>query len=237
MGPQIFCSVPKQDQQYRHWTKSVGECPLLPQSAVRSAVTRNSHWLSGKTKRFVSDAPFSTNYLTREAISRLRRRRCEEMKTGSATSISRVPRQLTLTNRAPGLPYRSSGSAGWASTMDVEEWLEGLGLPSIRSVVVRVGNFLIAVMLLAAGPALGWEHWGRRSRRDAVLVARADHAGQCRATRAGLGISHRRSRDRRAPAVMARTKFQATPLFVEDSLIFCSPFNEVIAPLFQSRHW
>ena len=28
---------------------------------------------------------------------------------------------------------------------------------------------------------------------------------------------------------MKRTKFQATPLFVEDSLIFCSPFNEVIA--------
>ena len=35
--------------------------------------------------------------------------------------------------------------------------------------------------------------------------------------------------DARAPAVMARTKFQATPLFVEDSIIFCSPFNEVIA--------
>ena len=34
---------------------------------------------------------------------------------------------------------------------------------------------------------------------------------------------------RRAPAVMERTKFQATPLLVEDSLIFCSPFNEVIA--------
>ena len=28
---------------------------------------------------------------------------------------------------------------------------------------------------------------------------------------------------------MKRTKLQATPLFVEDSLIFCSPFNEVIA--------
>jgi quinoprotein glucose dehydrogenase len=28
---------------------------------------------------------------------------------------------------------------------------------------------------------------------------------------------------------MARTKFQATPLLVEDSVIFCSPFNEVIA--------
>ena len=31
------------------------------------------------------------------------------------------------------------------------------------------------------------------------------------------------------PEIMKRTKFQATPLFVEDSLIFCSPFNEVIA--------
>jgi outer membrane protein assembly factor BamB len=35
--------------------------------------------------------------------------------------------------------------------------------------------------------------------------------------------------DTRAPAAMARTKFQASPLFVEDSIIFCSPFNEVIA--------
>src|SRR5256884_5325834 len=35
--------------------------------------------------------------------------------------------------------------------------------------------------------------------------------------------------DARAPEVMKRTKFQATPLLVEDSLIFCSPFNEVIA--------
>ena len=28
---------------------------------------------------------------------------------------------------------------------------------------------------------------------------------------------------------MARTKFEATPLFVEDSLVLCTPFNEVIA--------
>ena len=35
--------------------------------------------------------------------------------------------------------------------------------------------------------------------------------------------------DTRPPAAMVRTKFQATPLLVEDSLIFCSPFNEVIA--------
>ena len=33
----------------------------------------------------------------------------------------------------------------------------------------------------------------------------------------------------RDATVMARTKFQATPLLVESSVIFCSPFNEVIA--------
>ncbi len=33
----------------------------------------------------------------------------------------------------------------------------------------------------------------------------------------------------RPPEAMKRTKFEATPLFVEDSLILCSPFNEVIA--------
>ena len=33
----------------------------------------------------------------------------------------------------------------------------------------------------------------------------------------------------RPPEVMRRTKFEATLLFVEDSLIFCAPFNEVIA--------
>ena len=33
----------------------------------------------------------------------------------------------------------------------------------------------------------------------------------------------------RPPELMRRTKFEATPLFVEDSLIFCSPFNEVIS--------
>ena len=33
----------------------------------------------------------------------------------------------------------------------------------------------------------------------------------------------------RPPEAMKRTKFEATPLLVEDSLIFCSPFNEVIA--------
>ena len=35
--------------------------------------------------------------------------------------------------------------------------------------------------------------------------------------------------DSRPPEAMKRTKFEATPLLVEDSLILCSPFNEVIA--------
>ena len=34
---------------------------------------------------------------------------------------------------------------------------------------------------------------------------------------------------KRPPEIMARTKSEATPLFVENSLVMCTPFNEVIA--------
>ena len=70
---------------------------------------------------------------------------------------------------------------------------------------------------------------GRRSRRDRGFRRSPRSRRQCRQSRPRLGISHRRSRAPARPSVMARTKFQATPLLVEDSLIFCSPFNEVIA--------
>lgn len=33
----------------------------------------------------------------------------------------------------------------------------------------------------------------------------------------------------RSPALMRRVKFQATPILVDDALVFCTPFNEVIA--------
>jgi quinoprotein glucose dehydrogenase len=87
---------------------------------------------------------------------------------------------------------------------------------------------LLAILLLAAPPAFGWEHWGgdRGGQRFSPLA---------RITPANVGDLVRawdfRTGDleARAPVVMARTKFEATPLFVEDSLIFCSPFNEVIA--------
>src|SRR5260221_5469471 len=87
---------------------------------------------------------------------------------------------------------------------------------------------LFAVTLLAAAPALGWEHWGgdRGGTRFSPL-ARITSANVRNLVRAWE--LRTRDLDTRPPAVMARTKFEATPLFVEDRLIFCSPLNEVIS--------
>ncbi|MDI4233198.1 pyrroloquinoline quinone-dependent dehydrogenase [Bradyrhizobium sp. Arg237L] len=86
---------------------------------------------------------------------------------------------------------------------------------------------LLAVLCLAT-PALAWEHWGGDpggSRFSPLKEITPDNvANLIRAWEFRTG-----DLDRRAPEVMRRTKFQATPLFVEDSLVFCSPFNEVIA--------
>ena len=93
---------------------------------------------------------------------------------------------------------------------------------------LRTWGRLLAAMLLFAAPALAWEHWGgdRGGMRFSPLaqITPANVGNLVRAWEFRTG-----DLDSRAPAVMARTKFQATPLFVEDSLIFCSPFNEVIA--------
>ena len=79
-----------------------------------------------------------------------------------------------------------------------------------------------------ATPAFAWEHWGGDrggSRFSPLAQITPDNVGNLvRAWEFRTG-----DLDIRAPEVMKRTKFQATPLFVEDSLIFCSPFNEVIA--------
>jgi quinoprotein glucose dehydrogenase len=76
--------------------------------------------------------------------------------------------------------------------------------------------------------AFGWEHWGgdRGGSRFSPLaqITPGNVGNLVRAWEFRTG-----DLDSRAPEVMKRTKFQATPLFVEDSLIFCSPFNEVIA--------
>jgi quinoprotein glucose dehydrogenase len=91
--------------------------------------------------------------------------------------------------------------------------------------IVVLPVFLAAAF---ATPALAWEHWGADpggTRFSALADITAGNVGKLvRAWEFRTGDLVRRD-----PQVMARTKFQATPLFVEDSLIFCSPFNEVIA--------
>lgn len=86
----------------------------------------------------------------------------------------------------------------------------------------------LAVLLLCLSPAVAWEHWGgdRGGTRFSPLaqITPDNVTSLVRAWEFRTG-----DLDSRAPEVMKRTKFQATPLLVEDSLIFCSPFNEVIA--------
>jgi quinoprotein glucose dehydrogenase len=87
---------------------------------------------------------------------------------------------------------------------------------------------LLAVALFAAVPALAWEHWGgdRGGTRFSPLaqITPANVGNLVRAWEFRTG-----DLDSRARAAMARTKFEVTPLLVEDSVVFCSPFNEVIA--------
>jgi quinoprotein glucose dehydrogenase len=93
---------------------------------------------------------------------------------------------------------------------------------------------LFAVMLgciaaaLVTQPVFAWEHWGgdRGGTRFSGLqqitpdnLSRLVRAWQFRTGDLA----------RRGAKTMAFTKFEATPLFVEDSLILCTPFNEVIA--------
>jgi len=93
---------------------------------------------------------------------------------------------------------------------------------------MRILPGLLAVILLLAAPALAWEHWGgdRGGQRFSPL-AQITPANVGELVRAW--DFHTGDLEARPPALMARTKFEATPLFVEDSLIFCTAFNEVIA--------
>jgi len=87
---------------------------------------------------------------------------------------------------------------------------------------------LLAVIVLAAPPASAWDYWGgdRGGQRFSPLtqITPANVGNLVRAWEFRTG-----DLEARAPVVMARTKSEATPLFVEDSLIFCTPFNEVVA--------
>jgi quinoprotein glucose dehydrogenase len=98
----------------------------------------------------------------------------------------------------------------------------------MASLAMRNVLGLCALAGLFAAPAFAWEHWGgdrggtRFSPLAMITPANVDSLVKAWQFRTG-------DLDARAPEVMARTKFQATPLFVENSVIFCSPFNEVIA--------
>ncbi|WP_456748779.1 pyrroloquinoline quinone-dependent dehydrogenase [Bradyrhizobium sp. USDA 4354] len=84
------------------------------------------------------------------------------------------------------------------------------------------------LLLFAAPPCFAWESWGGDvggSRFSALRQITPDNVGQL----VRAFEYHTGDLTARPPELMRRTKFQATPLFVEDSLIFCSPFNEVIA--------
>jgi quinoprotein glucose dehydrogenase len=91
-------------------------------------------------------------------------------------------------------------------------------------------NFLgpFALACFIAAPAFAWEHWGgdrggtRFSPLATITPANVEHLVTAWQFRTG-------DLDARPLEAMVRTKFQATPLFVENSVIFCSPFNEVIA--------
>jgi quinoprotein glucose dehydrogenase len=87
---------------------------------------------------------------------------------------------------------------------------------------------LLVVIVTSAAPTFAWEHWGgdaggmRFSPLAQITPGNVDRLLRAWDYRTG-------DIDSRPAAAMARTKFEATPLFVEDSLIFCTPFNEVVA--------
>jgi quinoprotein glucose dehydrogenase len=97
-----------------------------------------------------------------------------------------------------------------------------------RNLASLIAALLLALLCLVPQPGFAWEHWGgdqggtRFSKLDQITPANVGRLVRAFEFQTG-------DLARRPPAVMARTKFEATPLFVEDSLIFCSPFNEVIA--------
>lgn len=99
-----------------------------------------------------------------------------------------------------------------------------------RTVLTRLSYSVgvVALLLLAAGPSIAWESWGGDpggSRFSPLRQITPDNVGDL----VPAFEFHTGDLAKRPPEAMRRTKFQATPLFVEDSLVFCSPFNEVIA--------
>jgi quinoprotein glucose dehydrogenase len=106
------------------------------------------------------------------------------------------------------------------------------GKPAKRRLHIGNGRSLALVGLLLAcivvPPVRAWDYWGGDAGGTRFSsIAQITPANVNNLVRAWE--FHTRDLETRPQAAMARSKFEATPLFVEDSLIFCSPFNEVIA--------
>ncbi|MBS0528646.1 MAG: pyrroloquinoline quinone-dependent dehydrogenase [Proteobacteria bacterium] len=93
---------------------------------------------------------------------------------------------------------------------------------------MRLSCGFLALALLVSSPAGAWDHWGgdaggtRFSPIDQIKPGNVDNL-------VPAWNFHTGDLSTRPPQVMARTKFEVTPLFVENSLVLCTPFNEVIA--------
>jgi quinoprotein glucose dehydrogenase len=114
-------------------------------------------------------------------------------------------------------------------------WRRGRTSPLARSMdrgsrsrlpLLALSCFVLAA--LSALPADAWEHWGGDAggtRFSALRQITPENVGRL------ISAWQFRTGDLtlREAELMRRTKFEATPLFVENSLILCTPFNEVIA--------
>ncbi|WP_245286942.1 pyrroloquinoline quinone-dependent dehydrogenase [Bradyrhizobium sp. Tv2a-2] len=116
------------------------------------------------------------------------------------------------------------------------------GEPARRRRHIGDGGSLAAAGLLiaclAAQPALAWDYWGGDAGGTRFSsIAQITPANVNNLVRAWE--FHTGDLTTRPEPAMARSKFEATPLLVEDSLIFCTPFNEVVAldPGTGSQKW
>jgi len=120
---------------------------------------------------------------------------------------------------------RDNHSAPAPAPSGVPPWQGGRRRTRRRAALVSILWLLLAVLWQ---PASAWEYWGGDAggMRYAAIsqITPGNVSRLIRAWEFSAGDLARRD-----PELMARTKFEATPLFVADSLILCTAFNEVIA--------
>src|SRR4051812_37486532 len=128
-------------------------------------------------------------------------RRSTRRPTRPRSNASRSRRKNTIrgARRGPAIPQKNRNNRG-------------------ARVLTNLRKLLWAALALVLSvPALAWQHWGgdpggtRFSPLAAITPANVDRLVKAWQFRTG-------DLDSRAPGVMARTKFEATPLLVEDSV-------------------